>query len=505
MSSRALTGAAWMVGFRMCSRLLGLASTLVLARLLNTADFGIVAIAFTISAAFNSLSNVGVTESLVRHKEVGQDVLDTGFTIQMIKGLVCGGLVAAVAPLASEWYADPRLQNVMYVMGAAFALAGFENVGIIHFRRDLRFDREFHLSALERVSMFVATIVSALLLRDYWALVIGTAVSKVVRLVATYVMHPYRPRLGLRAWPELAGFSLWMWLSSLAYIVWQRADPLVVGATVSKAELGLFVVALDIALLPTTEILEPIASVLFAGFAAESNAGGDPRKSGFRLALTLAAFMAPLALILSAVSTDIVGVLLGPKWSAAGPIVSILTFSAMLSPFSLTASIVLTAMGKLKSNFTVVSLASIAKLVVLSMAARTGSLHVIAIAALTITSIESSLFIIMLRRNGAEVRGIVAPLLRVLVAILGSALTMYASRLAWSGDVVFPLLECLLRGIAVSVIGGGTYVITLFAFWNLTGRPDGPERHILDVALPAFANLQELPARLLGRKRTDIV
>ncbi len=51
IGSRALTGAAWMVGFRMCSRLLGVASTLVLARLLNTADFGIVAIAFTISAA----------------------------------------------------------------------------------------------------------------------------------------------------------------------------------------------------------------------------------------------------------------------------------------------------------------------------------------------------------------------------------------------------------------------------------------------------------------------
>lgn len=494
-----------MVGFRMCSRLLGVVSTLVLARLLSTADFGLVAIAFTISAAFNSLSNVGVTENLIRHKDVGRDVLDTGFTIQVIKGLLCGGFVAAAAPLASHWYADPRLQNVMYVLGAAFALAGFENVGIIHFRRELRFDREFQLSALERVSMFIATLVSALLLRDYWALVIGTAVSKVVRLVATYAMHPYRPRLGLRAWHELAGLSLWMWLSSLAYIVWQRADPLVLGAAVSKAELGLFVVALDIALLPTTEILEPVASVLFAGFAAERNEGRDPQKNAFRLALTLVAFMSPIALILSAASTDIVGVLLGPKWSAAGPIVAILTFSAMLSPFSLTASIVLTAIGKLKSNFSVVSVASVVKLIVLFVAAGTGNLHVIAVAALAITSVESTLFIFMLRRNGAEIDGLGAPLQRILATLIFSSVAMYATGLAWIGDVAMPILECLWRGTALGFIGGGTYVFVLLVLWNASGRPEGPERRILDVALPVVNRLWRRVTNLLRRKRADVV
>ena len=501
---RALTGAAWMVGFRMASRLLGIASTLVLARLLNTADFGIVAIAFTITAAFDSVSNVGVVENLVRHKQVGRDVLDTGFTIQVIKGLLCGALTVAAAPLASRWYADPRLEDVMYVLGGAFALASFENVGIIHFRRDLRFDREFQLSALERVSMFVVTLTCALLLRNYWALVIGTATAKLVRLVATYAMHPYRPRLGLRAWHELAGFSFWMWLSSLAYIVWRRADPLVVGAAVSKAELGLFVVALDIALLPTTEILDAVNAVIFAQFAAERNAGGDPRRNAFRLALTLVAIMAPIALALSAAASDVVGVLLGAKWSAAGPIVAILTFSSMLSPFSLTASIVLTTIGKLKANFTVVSLASIAKLAVLSLAARSGSLHVIATAALAITSIESSLFIIMLRQNGAHFTGGAAPLLRLLAALLCSALAMYASGLAWAGDVVLPIVQCLLRGSALGAIGAGVYAAVLLGLWSAAGRPDGPERQIVAVAIPVFARLRQRLGHLLGRRPADV-
>ncbi len=318
-------------------------------------------------------------------------------------------------------------------------------------------------------------------------------------------MHPHRPRLGLRAWHELAGFSFWMWLSSLAYIVWRRADPLVVGAAVSKADLGVFVVALDIALLPTTEILDALNAVLFAQFSAERNEGGDPRKNAFRLALTLVAIMAPIALILSAASTDVVGVLLGPKWSAASPIVAILTFSSMLSPFSLTASIVLTSMGKLKSNFAVVSLASIAKLVVLSIAARTGSLQVIAIAALTITSIESSLFIFMIRRHGSRASGVLGPVCRLAVSLLSSAGAMYLSGIAWSGDIVLPVAECLGRGIALGMVGGGTYAAVLLGLWFAAGRPDGPEQQIVKVGLPILIRLWHRTTGLLGRKRADVV
>ena len=316
--NRVITGAAWMVAFRMFSRGIGIASTLVLARLLDTTDFGIVAIAFTISAALNSVSNVGVTENLVRYKTVGRPELDTGFTIQLVKGVITGALLLAAAPIAASWFSEPRLTNVIYVLAIIFALSGIENIGIINFRRDMRFDREFQLSIIERVLTFAATLTAALLLRSYWALVIGMLVAKIVRVIATYVMEPYRPKLGLHAWGELAGFSMWMWLSSLVYIVWIRADPLVVGSQVSKAVLGLYVVALDIALLPATEIMEPIGAVLFAGFAAEHNAGSDPRGKTFSLAVSLMTVMAPIALIISAASTEIVGVLLGPKVERSG-------------------------------------------------------------------------------------------------------------------------------------------------------------------------------------------
>ena len=498
IADRAVTGAAWMVAFRMFSRGIGIASTLVLARLLDTTDFGIVAIAFTISAAFNSLSNVGVTENLVRHQTVGRAELDTGFTVQLAKGAITGVLLVAAAPLAADWFSEPRLTNVIYVLAAVFALGGLENIGIIFFRREMRFDREFQLSAIERVLTFAATLTSALLLRSYWALVIGMLVGKIVRLIATYAMQPYRPRLGLHAWRELAGFSMWMWLSSLVYIVWFRADPLVVGSQVTKAALGLYVVALDIALLPATEIMEPIGAVLFAGFAAERNAGRDAQANAFGLAVSLMTVMAPIALVLSAASTEIVGVLLGAKWSAAAPIVAILTFAVVLSPFSNTAAQSLTASGKVRANLAVVVCASVIKVAVLYFAARTGDLYVIAVAALTITSVESSMFIYMLHRNGSRLRGMGWPLVRALVSMSLAALVLKATGLAWSGDVVLPIVTSLWRGTVLGLVGFGVYAGVLFALWTLAGRPNGPERQIVSVMVPLVARMRRRFVSRLG-------
>lgn len=489
-----------MVAFRMFSRGIGIASTLVLARLLDTTDFGIVAIAFTISAALNSVSNVGVTENLVRHKTVARAQLDTGFTVQLVKGVITGVLLVALAPIAATWFSEPRLRNIIYVLAGIFALGGLENIGIISFRREMRFDREFQLSVIERMLTFAATLTAAVLLHSYWALVIGMLVGKIVRVITTYVMEPYRPKLGLHAWRELAGFSMWMWLSSLVYIVWIRADPLVVGSQVSKAVLGLYVVALDIALLPTTEIMEPIGAVLFAGFAAEHNTGNDPRGNAFSLAVSLMAVMAPIALIISAASTEIVGVLLGPKWSAAAPIVAILTFSVVLSPFSNTAAQSLTASGKIRSNLAVVICASLIKVSVLYIAARTGDLYVIAISALTITSAESSMFIYMLWRNGSRFSGMAWPTARSIVSLLVAAFALKATGIAWAGDEVLPIVACLWRGIVLGFVGGSVYTGAMVGLWSLAGRPNGPERQIMAVIMPLISRVTHRTTALVFRK-----
>src|SRR4051794_18690202 len=88
VGSRTALGAAWMIGWRFFSRLLGFFSTLVMARLLLPADFGLVAIATMLSTAVEALSEIGLRDGLVRHAEDSRALRDTAFTLQAIRGLL---------------------------------------------------------------------------------------------------------------------------------------------------------------------------------------------------------------------------------------------------------------------------------------------------------------------------------------------------------------------------------------------------------------------------------
>src|SRR5579863_6168139 len=66
---RTAVGASWMVAWRALTRLLGLVSTLVLARVLVPADFGLLAMATSFAAAVEALSQLGLQDALVRHPD----------------------------------------------------------------------------------------------------------------------------------------------------------------------------------------------------------------------------------------------------------------------------------------------------------------------------------------------------------------------------------------------------------------------------------------------------
>ena len=147
----------------------------------------------------NAFSEVGVADALVRHPDEATALYDTAFTMQAIRGLLTAGVVALAAPFAGAWFGEPRLSSVLLILAALTALSGFENIAIVEFRRNLRFDVEIRPAILPRVLQVAVAIVAALLVRSYWALLIAISVSKLSRLVATYMVRPHRPRFTLQS------------------------------------------------------------------------------------------------------------------------------------------------------------------------------------------------------------------------------------------------------------------------------------------------------------------
>ena len=208
---RTAIGMGWVVGWRVATRVLGLLNTFVLIRLLAPGDFGLVALATVFIGAVDTLSALGVEDSLVREPSPAPALYDTAFTLNLVRSGLTAGLVAAVALPAAGFFAEPRLAPVLWALAAGTLVAGAHSIGTVDFRREIDFRKEFVLQVVPRLLSIVVGIGAALVWRSYWALVAAILAGALARSGFSYRMHPWRPRLGLHAWRYLIGFSAWSW------------------------------------------------------------------------------------------------------------------------------------------------------------------------------------------------------------------------------------------------------------------------------------------------------
>ena len=470
----------WLLLWRVATRGLGFISTLVLARLLVPADFGLVAMASAFIAAVDSLSQLGVQQALIRHPEDSSKLYDAAFTIQLGRAVITAILIVACAPWAAEWFHEPRLVAVLMVLAGTVVMGGFENIGIIEFRREIRFDIQFRLLLIPRVVQVLTTIPAALILHSYWALMVGVVCSKAAWIIMNYIAHPYRPKLRLTGWRHLAGFSFWIWATSLASLVWERCDPFVLGPHLGPARLGVYFLAAEIATLPLSELISPIADALFAGFSAAQKGGGSSLRHAPAVAVTMLLALAPFVLAISCGSGDIVAVLVGPKWVEAQPLIAILTWLCLFSPFSTVCRLVMIANAKVRANFIGNCVASAVKLATMLVAVSlTTRLDYIAGATAICVTTESAIYIVLLKNVGhVRLLDNAGAVVRTLLALAVTAVVLLLSGMGWS-IVETPVWLALLHGMAIGVVTLAVYVGMIMLLWRLWGRPDGPETHIL--------------------------
>lgn len=467
----------WLVTWRVFTRSLGLLSTLLLARILVPADFGLVAMATTFALAVEALSQLGVQDALVRRPQQDPGLYDTGFTLQVGRAMVTGVAVCVGAPFVASWFNETRLVPMLLVLAAASTLSGFENIGIVEFRREMQFRTQFLLLAVPRLLQVAVTVPVALALRTYWALPIGIVVFRAARVAMTWLVHSYRPKFRLCGWRELAGFSFWVWATSVSNLVWERCDPVILGPALGPALLGIYLLGFEVAILPVTELISPAAEALFAGFSSAQRQGTDAIGLVLPVAVTILLAVMPLVIAISSASGYIVVVLLGPKWAGARPLIEIMAWQCMFSPIGYVCSAALVACGRVRRNFVANVSVSAVKFIVLVLAiSLTRRLDRIAFAVTVGMSMESAVYIFALRGTGEmRLQEIAGGLVRIALGTAAAVAVLMQTGLAWRPAMV-PFLPALLQAMLLGSITVAVFGTVDLALWLLSGRPAGPER-----------------------------
>ena len=488
VSHRIAAGAGWIIAWRVATRNIGLVSTLILVRLLQPADFGLVALATGIISSVDALSAIGVQDALVRAPDLDRELYDTGFGLSLLRGFLTALLIALIAWPVARFFSDGRLTVVMLALSVGTVISAFENIGIIDFRRDVAFRKEFDMQLWSRVVSAATTIIVAVIWRSYWALVAGILTYRVVRLIQSYVMSRYRPRVTFRAWRRIIGFSLWTWAGMILSQIQERSDSIIIGRSLGTLQVGVFMVGVELGSLPATEIVEPMGRALFPGFASLHNASRGVANvflgavgTGFMLVL-------PASVGISMIADPMVRLCLGEQWLTAVPVVQIIAIGGIVAVFIHSAANLINAIGRPRVTFFMGFASTLVKVAALLLLVPQLGLPGAAAALVTSGFVNVVLLLwYALPRAGVSPLQLLACTVRPGLATMTMVVALWQLGMAWTPGVA--TFGFAADAAARSLIGASSYGAVLIGTWFAMGRPDGAERLALAMAKAVWLRL----------------
>ena len=469
-----LRGSVWMIGLRWAMRLTGLVSTVVLARLLTPADFGVVAIAMIVVGMFEVLSETGQELALIRHHDPIREHYDTAWTLSVIVGFGVGAAIFLTAPLTTVYFHDGRSVIVMQCLALRPIMCGLENVGTLDFRRNLRFERVFSYNFYAKLFSFLVTVSLAVVLRNYWALVAGILSGQFARTVLSYIMHPHRPRISFAKISEIWAFSIWILLRSIGEYCVTQIGAIAVGGALGTISMGRYTVAKDLASSPTDEIVTPMVwGVLFPVMSRYQHDPQHFRELYLRILGWSLIIAASTGLGLWLVAPDMVALILGSEWISITPLVQWLALEASIASLNHAAYTVLNVRGipevgarLLWIRFFVLTIS------VVPVAFLTHNLLALVIVHLLVTVLLLPPVLIAAgRHSGVMMTDYASIFWRPFTA--GGTMVLAV----WSLNQVLGISGSVRLGLDITA-GVIVYVTTLMALWNISGRPLSAERDV---------------------------
>lgn len=315
-------GAAATVSAQGLALALQVVSTVVLARLLTPADFGVVAMVTTFSMLLMSFGSNGFNEAVIQREEMNRFQASNLFWINSAVGLMLTIGFAAAGSLLARFYRDPLVARAVAGASVAIFIAATSVIHVALLKRAMRFSAVSVNDVIARAVYTAVAIVLALTGWGYWALVAGIVASALSTTLGAWCLCRWIPSLPRRGMGTRAivSFALNVYGRFSANYFARNLDNLLIGWRFNAAALGFYKKAYDLFALSASQLTAPLHNVALATL---SRLNQDPDR--FRRYLTnslgIIAFVGmAVGADLTLVGKDAVRLVLGPKWSESGRI-----------------------------------------------------------------------------------------------------------------------------------------------------------------------------------------
>ena len=477
-----IRGAAWQVGMRWIVRLMGFFNTIIMARILMPADYGVVAMSMLVVGLIQALVDFGAGTAIMRKAEASVEEIDSAWTLRTMQSIAMSVILLAVSYPASLYFNEPKVLYVLWVMAVCVGIAGAENIGPLLARKSFDFALNFRIKVISKLLSVVATVVAGLLLHDYRALVIGISTGFLTEFALSFTMHPYRPRWTTSKIGEIWHVTKWLMLAGVGGFILRKGDEVLAGRIGATRDFGAYNVGSDLGLMPTSEVGPAMLTAFLPVLATMRGAVEEMNAAVVKTAGAINTVTLPLGIGFAAVATQATVIMLGPEWSIAAQYVAPFAVIGAIQTIQNPYKTLLTMRGQTKVQSHAVWL-EFALFLVAAMLLVPSHFLLGLVWARGIGSSASLVAILLACRKycGLALR----PSIRVTLRPLLGSVIMFAL-VSWVTQQFTQAIVGLVVGIGAGAV---FYVAWSLVSWHVVGKPSGLE----DTALEYLSRLKKRP------------
>lgn len=310
-----VTAYLWNMLGKLFIRSLGIVSSLIIVRLLSPEDFGIIAISMMVVGFFAVLSNCGANRYLILHDDPTDEDYNSVWTLNILLRVVALSAVLLLVPFIVETFDQPEIMYAVFLMAGIEAMAAFNNIGVVQQEKAIHLGPINKVMIVAKISSAIATIYFAWTLKNFYALIIGSAINVFITIIGTYIASLYRPKFRFKFKKELFVFSSTLLVRNIISYSRSQVDILLVGKFFGTGSAGGYSIARQFAIMPQTEIIAPAMQPLFALMSKLKHKQAEFERKLYQTCYYAYLFIFPAAVGLFLVAEPFVLTVLGEKWA----------------------------------------------------------------------------------------------------------------------------------------------------------------------------------------------
>lgn len=321
---------------------------IVMARLLDPADFGTAALPAVFVAIAQVFIDSGFALALIRKPEVTNKDLSTSFYYSLIVGIVLYLTIFICAPFIADFYGVPILTPLIRVTTLTFIWNPLLTPQTVILNRKLDFKTPARISIINKIISGAVGITIAYNGYGIWALVAASLTASILGLIQTWFSVRWIPteRWCKESFKYLWNFGNKMVISGLLRTLYANIVPVILGKFSGTAQLGVYNRSAQFASLPSANLTGIINTVTYP-VLSKMVGDNDKLRTNFIKMVKVSSFIVfPVMLLMSALSEPLIIFLVTNKWTECIPVLQIMCFTYMFQPVHIMNINLLQVMGR---------------------------------------------------------------------------------------------------------------------------------------------------------------